>query len=74
VHFGEQTTDEMCFCWIQFVADRREDYIDVIKGSWQTIFVPRWQSLLGGNKPASDGSKAASDGSKPASVDAKPAK
>jgi hypothetical protein len=45
VKFGEQTTDEMCFCWVQFVAERREDYVDVIKGGWRVIFTPRWLTL-----------------------------
>jgi hypothetical protein len=51
VHFGEQTTDEMCFCWVQFVAERREDYVEVIKGGWRTIFAPRWPTLPGSDKP-----------------------
>lgn len=50
VHFGEQTTDEMCFCWVQFYAATRSDYVDVIKGGWQTIFTPKLPLIRGAGK------------------------
>ena len=50
IHFGEQTTDEMCFCWIHFTAADRTAYTDTIKGGWQTIIANRWSGVLGEQK------------------------
>jgi hypothetical protein len=34
VGYGEQTTDEMCFCWVNFVAKSREDYVATMRNAW----------------------------------------
>jgi mono/diheme cytochrome c family protein len=48
VHFGEQTTDEMCFCWVHFTAANRAAYGETMKAGWQAIMAQRWSGLLGG--------------------------
>ena len=48
IHFGEQTTDEMCFCWIHFTAADRPAYVETMQAGWQAIVAQRWSGLLGG--------------------------
>jgi hypothetical protein len=50
IHFGEQTTDEMCFCWVHFTAADRSAYADTMKAGWQAIIANRWSGLMGGQK------------------------
>jgi hypothetical protein len=47
-HFGEQTTDEMCFCWLQFIAGSREDYYSTLGAGFRSIVAPAWTNLLKG--------------------------
>ena len=54
VYYGEQTNDEMCYCWVQFVAAERSDYAELLKTGWQQIMLTRWAGFLNpatGNKP-----------------------
>jgi hypothetical protein len=50
-HFGEQTEDEMCFCFVQFVANTRPEYVDVLRASWTTLSATSpWKKWLSGEK------------------------
>jgi hypothetical protein len=37
-HIGEQTTDEMCFCWLHFTAADRTAYTDPT-APWQRFTI-----------------------------------